>query len=46
MLFVVETMMTGIPWVFGSAFRMLEDGPPFGLLRIEGRWNGRLWDIP
>ena len=37
---------TDVAGTLGSAFRMLEDGPPPGLLRIEGRWNGRLWDIP
>lgn len=30
----------------GRAFRFLEDGPPEGLLRIEGRWDGRLWNLP
>jgi NAD(P)H-hydrate epimerase len=30
----------------GRAFALLEAGPPAGLLRLEGRWNGRLWDIP
>jgi len=30
----------------GPAFTLLENGPPAGLLRIEGRWDGRLWDIP
>lgn len=27
----------------GRAFDMLERRPPGGLLRLEGRWNGRLW---
>lgn len=30
----------------GRAFRFLEDGPPEGLLRFEGRWDGRLWNLP
>jgi hydroxyethylthiazole kinase-like uncharacterized protein yjeF len=30
----------------GRAFALLEAGPPPGLLRLEGRWNGRLWSVP
>jgi len=30
----------------GRAFAFLEAGPPTGLLRLEGRWNGRLWNLP
>jgi NAD(P)H-hydrate epimerase len=30
----------------GRAYAFLEDGPPEGLLRLEGRWNGRLWNLP
>ncbi len=30
----------------GTVYSFLESGPPAGLSRLEGRWNGRLWDIP
>jgi NAD(P)H-hydrate epimerase len=30
----------------GHAFAFLENKPPEGLVRLEGRWHGRLWDIP
>lgn len=39
-------MPTDVADSLGSAFRLLEDGPPAGLLRMEGRWNGRLWNHP
>jgi len=37
---------TDLAEAFGSAFTMIEDHRNDFLLRLEGCWNGRLWNLP
>lgn len=37
---------TDVAAAFGAAFAMIEDRRNDFLLRVEGSWNGRLWNIP
>lgn len=36
---------TDLPGGFGKAFTLIENGRCDDLLRLEGDWNGRLWNI-
>lgn len=37
---------TDLPGGFGKAFSLIENGCCDHLIKLEGNWNGRLWDIP